>query len=544
MAAALDPPSTTFRLVTWNVNSLTSALPSIKLSKLYGSLDALFRTFGDVLCLQEVKLFWDKMTKEVAYINGWESFWATSRTKKGYSGVTTWAASPAFSPVAAASDCLGIGEGNLDQEGRVVVTDHSEFVLFNVYVPNAGYNPPRCRLPLKLAFLRALKEKADGYTAAGRKVVLVGDFNVAMTTKDVAPFFKGDFEAGDMYTPEEHDIMAQLLAGYHDVWRELHPDVSDQFTVWDEKKEARSRNHGIRIDYVLVSKNMRHQVLSCEIVGIGAIPPKWSDHAAMVVHFSGVAPVPAHEPCPQSSLRDVRWNDPRQRKLSDMFGLKPKPPPAPAAAAPPPMSTAAPAPAASTADPSKEIDEPQQGSLAVAPAAPALAAPAACDGGEQHGLTAFASDGCGDDGDGDAGRPPKARRLESGEGGGPGAAADATTVGSHQQAGDRSGVAGPSSSDCGGAAPPTGAEHVATAAAASDNSKLAGAACDGGTRPTEQRAATGQATKGPGLSGKQTGKGVAKPAAKPKGKGGKDAPPDKSQRSIAGFFSKPPADKL
>jgi len=53
---------------------------------------------------------------------------------------------------------------------RVVVTDHGSFVLFNVYVPNAGDRPERARLPAKLSFLSALKERVDELRGAGRQV--------------------------------------------------------------------------------------------------------------------------------------------------------------------------------------------------------------------------------------------------------------------------------------------------------------------------------------------------------------------------------------
>jgi exonuclease III len=54
--------------------------------------------------------------------------------------------------------------------GRLVVTDHGSFVLFNVYVPNAGERPERARLAAKLAFLQALKERVDSLLMQGRQV--------------------------------------------------------------------------------------------------------------------------------------------------------------------------------------------------------------------------------------------------------------------------------------------------------------------------------------------------------------------------------------
>ena len=49
-------------------------------------------------------------------------------------------------------------------------TDHGAFVVINVYVPNAGPAPDRPRLHTKLAFLRALKRRADAFVSAGREV--------------------------------------------------------------------------------------------------------------------------------------------------------------------------------------------------------------------------------------------------------------------------------------------------------------------------------------------------------------------------------------
>jgi hypothetical protein len=55
-----------------------------------------------------------------------QSYWATSDERKGYSGVTTWCASPAWGPVDAEADGLGC------REGRIIVTDHGPFAVVNV----------------------------------------------------------------------------------------------------------------------------------------------------------------------------------------------------------------------------------------------------------------------------------------------------------------------------------------------------------------------------------------------------------------------------
>ena len=136
------------------------------------------------------------------------------REKKGYSGVTTYCAAPAYAPRACQTDCLG-GDGgpasgassdapadaDLDREGRCVLTDHGAFVLINVYVPNAGdhHRDPqlnRPRLPFKLRFLRALRRKCDALVQAGRQVGFIlrkpGSAPRKCSSVVCVPVFAGD----------------------------------------------------------------------------------------------------------------------------------------------------------------------------------------------------------------------------------------------------------------------------------------------------------------------------------------------------------------
>lgn len=68
--------------------------------------------------------------------------------------------------------------------------------------------------------------------------MIVGDLNVAASQQDVHAKLSWDA----MYGPEEKALMAQLLGSFRDVWRLRHPDVTDAFTVWDEKTSARVFN--------------------------------------------------------------------------------------------------------------------------------------------------------------------------------------------------------------------------------------------------------------------------------------------------------------
>lgn len=55
----------------------------------------------------------------------------------------------------------------------------------------------------------------------------MGDLNIAASPLDVHPVIGYE----NLYCEEEKRLLALLLADYCDAWRELHPDVSNQYTV-------------------------------------------------------------------------------------------------------------------------------------------------------------------------------------------------------------------------------------------------------------------------------------------------------------------------
>ena len=87
------------------------------------------------------------------------------------------------------------------------------------------------------------------------QVLLVGDFNIAATQQDVHD--KLDREA--MYPQHEKELFDSILAMFTDVWRKLHPDTTNAFTVWDEKTSARAFNEvgGCLVSSVLADADAR-----------------------------------------------------------------------------------------------------------------------------------------------------------------------------------------------------------------------------------------------------------------------------------------------
>jgi exonuclease III len=112
---------------------------------------------ADIVCLQEVKIGRKDVAAEPrkcgARAEGFDSFWAfndgSGGQRLGLNGVTTFVRKG----LTCRANAAPLGDPALDGEGRCLLTDHGPFVVFNVYVPNAGGGS---RLPYKQRWLRAL----------------------------------------------------------------------------------------------------------------------------------------------------------------------------------------------------------------------------------------------------------------------------------------------------------------------------------------------------------------------------------------------------
>lgn len=228
------------RIISWNTNGLRA---TAKLDLFY----PLFKKLGgDIVCLQEVKAEKEQLPADIQDVSGFESFFESSRARKGYSGVAT------YSNVKPCKVEYGIGDVDLDIEGRTIVLYFEKpfkFALMNCYFPNGGGAPERLEYKLRFydAFLKKMKKVERDYP-----VILCGDVNVAHEEIDIARPKENENHVG--FLRIERDWMDEVLgAGFIDVFRKFNPGQKDAYTYWDQKSRARDRNVGWRIDYFIVS---------------------------------------------------------------------------------------------------------------------------------------------------------------------------------------------------------------------------------------------------------------------------------------------------
>lgn len=239
------------RLVSWNVNGIRALVGKNLVEKITMELG-----FPDILCFQETKAQDDQVLEALSALSGYHIY-STSAEKKGYSGVAL------LSKEVPKSVSFGIGKAEHDSEGRVLTAEFADYYVVTVYTPNSQ-NELR-RLDYRqtwdndfAAFLKNLGSK--------KSVICCGDLNVAHSEKDIARP-KSNYNKTAGYTQVEIDGMSALLsAGFVDTFRYKHP-TKEEYSWWSYRLNAREKNIGWRIDYVLVSEGMVDKVDGAWILG-------------------------------------------------------------------------------------------------------------------------------------------------------------------------------------------------------------------------------------------------------------------------------------
>jgi exodeoxyribonuclease III len=253
------------KLISWNVNGIRACQKK-------GFLDFFAREKPDILCLQETKAHTEQLDESLINPLSYDSYWSSASTRRGYSGVVTYT----NLPVEKVSH--GIGLQKFDEEGRFVVTQIHDVTIYNVYFPNGSAREERHYFKQEFLkkFLRHLMKKI----AAGEKIIVLGDYNVAHQDKDVHDPVRLSKVSG--FLPEERDWFSQFLdAGFIDTFRHFHPDARERFSWWSYREMARPANRGWRIDYICVSANMVDQIKSADILD----QQEGSDHCPVTLEW-------------------------------------------------------------------------------------------------------------------------------------------------------------------------------------------------------------------------------------------------------------------
>jgi exodeoxyribonuclease-3 len=112
-------------------------------------------------------------------------------------------------------------------------------------------------------YLCLLAERTDS-NGEKKGVIVCGDLNVAHQEIDLKNPKTNRRNPG--FTDEERGKFTDLLAaGFIDSFRHFYPNQKDIYSWWSYRFQSRQKNTGWRIDYFVVSENMKERMVDAKI---------------------------------------------------------------------------------------------------------------------------------------------------------------------------------------------------------------------------------------------------------------------------------------
>lgn len=243
------------KIATWNVNSLKVRLEHVQ--------NWLQESQADVLCLQETKT--EDVNFPLAELQqaGYQVVFCGQKTYNGVAIVSKFAMSE-----------VQYGIPNFDDiQKRVIAATIEGVRVICVYIPN-GESVDSDKYQYKLAWLAALHAWLKDEMLRYPKLALLGDYNIAPEDADVHDpvAWAGKVLCSE---PERAAFKGLQQLGLRDAFR-LFEQAAKSYSWWDYRMMGFRRNHGMRIDHILIS-----EAIECSACSIDKAPRKLerpSDH--------------------------------------------------------------------------------------------------------------------------------------------------------------------------------------------------------------------------------------------------------------------------
>ncbi len=247
------------KIATWNVNSLRVRLPHL--------LEWLAQAQPDVVGLQELKCTDDQFPRSELEAAGWH---LSMNGQKTYNGVAILSRHPIESAQCGMPSFA-------DEQKRVITASVGGLRIVNVYVVN-GQSVGSEKYAYKLRWLAGLRDFLAAELVAHPRLIVMGDFNIAPTPQDThdPDLWEGQILCSE---PERAGLRAVQALGLRDAY-DCSPTREGRFTWWDYRQAAFQRDHGLRIDHILLSAPLSAQHWAVDTAPRRLERP--SDHAPVV----------------------------------------------------------------------------------------------------------------------------------------------------------------------------------------------------------------------------------------------------------------------
>ena len=259
------------RIASFNINGIKARLPRL--------IEWLEETRPTVACLQEIKSQDEGFPAEEFAKIGYHAIW---HGQKSFNGVAILA--DGVEPVETQRGLPKLAPGEEeDEQARYLEAEVNGVRVGCIYLPN-GNPQPGPKFDYKLHWMRRLRAHAASLWEQEVPTALVGDYNVIPQDKDT---FSVRAMADDaLMQPESRDAYARMLAdGWTDAIDTLNPR-GGVWTFWDYQRGAWQRDHGFRIDHLLLSPELADRMQAAGVDKEYRGREKASDHAPVWVEIA------------------------------------------------------------------------------------------------------------------------------------------------------------------------------------------------------------------------------------------------------------------
>ena len=257
------------RIATWNINGIKARIQNL--------LDWLDQAKPDVVCLQELKSTEDNVPRLEIEALGYH---CAIHGQKSFNGVAILSREPMEDVM------VRLPGDDTDEQARyieaVIPAGNTVIRVGGLYLPNG--NPLGTeKFPYKLAWFERLIAHCKDRLSLEEPFLLAGDYNVIPAPDDV--YDPEAWTDDALYQPESRGALATLTSlGMTEAVAAVAPGTGN-YTFWDYQGGAWQKNHGIRIDHILLSPEASDRVIGAGIEKQTRSWEKPSDHVPVWVEL-------------------------------------------------------------------------------------------------------------------------------------------------------------------------------------------------------------------------------------------------------------------
>ncbi|MFN7013277.1 MAG: exodeoxyribonuclease III, partial [Bacteroidia bacterium] len=201
---------------------------------------------------------------------GYHHYWHSAE-KKGYSGVAILTKNKPDHVE------IGCGIGHIDAEGRIIRADYGDKSVISVYIPSGSSGDER--QAYKMEWLDEFYNYIQSLKKQFPNLLICGDYNICHKPIDIHNPIANANSSG--FLPEEREWMSKFInSGFIDSFRYFNQEPH-QYTWWSYRANARAKNLGWRIDYIMATENLVNNLKRAVILP----EAKHSDHCPMLLEI-------------------------------------------------------------------------------------------------------------------------------------------------------------------------------------------------------------------------------------------------------------------